>query len=218
MGGAVADKILAPLNGSAVIGHSVKALQASGCIHQICILYRDTTQRARLEEALSEVLAPALRILWVQGGASRQASVLNGLEAIAASNGLTFIHDGARPCISPAQIRQLTKVAERDGAACLAHPLADTVKRLPEANQLQSVELEDLDRDRLWAMETPQVFRTADILKAYRHVTEEGLHVTDDVAAAATIGIRVTLVPNEQPNPKITTAADLAYLEWRLSQ
>ena len=218
MGGAVADKMLVPLKGDAVIAHSVRTFQESGCVRQICLLYRDLEQRAALEKTLDHVLTSALPILWVQGGASRQDSVHRGLEAIASSGGLAFIHDGARPCITAAQIQQLAQIAGRDGAACLARPLTDTVKRLADPNQLHSIELEDLDRERLWAMDPPQVFPTAEILETYPHVVEAGLCVTDDVAAAATIGIRVTLVPNERPNPKITHSADLNYLEWLFSQ
>ncbi len=66
-------------------------------------------------------------------------------------------------------------------------------------------------------METPQVFRHREILQAYRQVHNNGLSVTDDLAAAATIGLQATLVPNDHPNPKITTAADLDYLTWLLS-
>ncbi|HKK19335.1 MAG TPA: 2-C-methyl-D-erythritol 4-phosphate cytidylyltransferase, partial [Opitutales bacterium] len=82
----------------------------------------------------------------------------------------------------------------------------------------RQADLEDLQRDRLWAMETPQAFRHADILEAYRHVNEQGLQITDDCAAAASIGIRTTLVENPGPNPKITTAADLDYIDWLLSR
>ena len=106
----------------------------------------------------------------------------------------------------------------RDRAAVLAHPVADTIKRIPTAGQLIQIPLEDLDRSRLWAMETPQAFALPDILKAYQHVHDSGLRVTDDSAAAATIGLHTTLVPNHAANLKITTPADLSYAAWLLQQ
>jgi 2-C-methyl-D-erythritol 4-phosphate cytidylyltransferase len=106
----------------------------------------------------------------------------------------------------------------RDHAAVLAHPVTDTIKRIPTAEQLTQTELEDLDRSRLWAMETPQAFALPDILKAYQHVHDFGLRITDDTAAAATIGLNTTIVPNHAPNLKITTPEDLSYAAWLLQQ
>ena len=218
MGPAVADKILASLRGKPVLVHSVDAFERSGCVEHIRIVYRDARQRERLEAALHKRSSSEIKISWARGGPSRQESVHNGLNSLPESNGLTFIHDAARPLITPASIAKLAEVAGRDGAACLAHPLVDTVKRIADPSRISRIELEDLERNRLWAMETPQVYRAAEIRKAYQHVKARGLTVTDDAAAAAAIGLPVTLVPNEKTNPKITTTADLSYLEWLLSR
>jgi 2-C-methyl-D-erythritol 4-phosphate cytidylyltransferase len=129
-----------------------------------------------------------------------------------------FIHDCARPCVTSEAIQALHEAVLSDQAASLAHPVVDTIKRIPKAGALQSVSLEDLDRSRLWAMETPQAFAFSSILKAYQKVAAEQLSVTDDSAAAATIGLHTTLVPNPAPNPKLTTPADLAYIESILLQ
>lgn len=217
MGAAVEDKILVCLGGKPVLRHSVEAFQQSACVSRICIVYRDGAQRERLEAALNSPPQSDLPILWARGGSTRRESVANGLNALPGSGGLTFIHDAARPLVTAAALSELAAVAERDGAACLAHRLVDTIKRVEVPEQIRRVELEDLERNRLWAMETPQVFRTEAIRKAYRQVMALGLDVTDDAAAAATIGLPLTLVPNEKPNPKITTDADLSYLEWLLT-
>ena len=215
MKGTVEDKILAPINGQTTLSYSLKAFTECDLIHRICIVYRDAAQK----EQLAATLAPAIEqaIIWVQGGNKRQDSVHNGLQALPLETSCTLIHDCARPLISAKLIRELIETTRSDGAACLAHPVSDTVKRIPAAGQLQQTELEDLQRDRLWAMETPQAFRHSDILKAYQHVTDKGLQITDDCAAAATIGIKTTLIHNTDPNPKITTAADLEYISWLLS-
>jgi 2-C-methyl-D-erythritol 4-phosphate cytidylyltransferase len=216
MGDVVADKILAPINGHPVFSYSLRAFAECSLIQCICIVYRDEAQKERLAQTLDETIQP--EVIWVQGGKERQDSVLNGLEALPVNASHTLIHDCARPLLSVELIQKLIASTRRDGAACLAHPVTDTVKRIPLAGELKSTSLEDLDRDRLWAMETPQAFRHADILKAYQHVKREGLHITDDCAAAASIGVKTTLIHNSAPNPKITTAADLDYISWLLEK
>lgn len=218
MGSAVPDKTLAPLRGKPVIRYAIEAFLQSGCIGQIGMVYRDESQREAIEAALHDLSWGTVELSWTQGGATRQASVLRGLQALSEPQQWVMIHDGARPLVRPDAIVQLMELAASDGAACLAHRVVDTIKRAPNSESSKGLILEDLQRDRLWAMETPQVFRQQDILQAYRQLDAAGISVTDDAAAAATIGLPVTLLDNPHPNPKITTPADLAYLEWLLSQ
>jgi 2-C-methyl-D-erythritol 4-phosphate cytidylyltransferase len=212
--GSVDDKVLAPLNGKPVLLHSIEAFLAAGYIDQFTIVYRDEPQRVALEAALEPINLKNTTVTWALGGKERQDSVLNALEQQDPSCDYVFIHDGARPLITPASLRQLYECLKEEKAVVLAHPVIDTVKRLPAAGATKQVLLEDLDRSRLWAMETPQAFTHAGIISAYRHVRANGLSITDDTAAAATIGIKSTLVENSHPNPKITTPADLKFTEW----
>jgi 2-C-methyl-D-erythritol 4-phosphate cytidylyltransferase len=218
MQGAVADKTLAQLNGLPVLCHSVRAFLASGCIDRFTIVYRDEAQKAELEDALNQIDLQGIPLDWALGGGERQDSVYNALRIQPQSCTHVFIHDSARPLVSANSIRTLHAAAIRDRAAVLAHPVADTIKRIPTAGQLEQTELEDLDRSRLWAMETPQAFALPDILKAYQHVHASGLRITDDTAAAARIGLHTTIVPNHTPNLKITTPQDLSYAAWLLQQ
>ena len=78
--------------------------------------------------------------------------------------------------------------------------------------------LRTLDRSRLWAMETPQVFSRELITRAYARVAERGLRITDDAQAVEEIGQPVALLENDSPNPKLTTPADLPYLEFLLAR
>lgn len=215
MQGMVRDKILAPLHGRPAFSYSVRAFADCDGIDCLGIVYRDEAQRERLSSALGASIAQEVR--WARGGHERQQSVLNGLEALPADASHTLIHDCARPLITSDLVRILIETARADGAASLAHPVTDTIKRIPAAGQLERTTLEDLQRERLWAMETPQAFRHRAILDAYRQITNEGLSITDDCAAAAHIGMKTTLVHNTAPNPKITTAADLDYISWLLS-
>jgi 2-C-methyl-D-erythritol 4-phosphate cytidylyltransferase len=216
MQGTVTDKTLAPLNGLPVICHSIRAFLASGCIDRFTIVYRDAAQKAELEDALRQIDLQGTPLDWALGGDERQDSVYNALRIQPEFCTHVFIHDSARPLVSTDSIQALHTAVLRDHAAVLAHPVTDTIKRIPTAEQLTQTELEDLDRSRLWAMETPQAFALPDILKAYQHVHDFGLRITDDTAAAATIGLNTTIVPNHATNLKITTPEDLSYAAWLL--
>jgi 2-C-methyl-D-erythritol 4-phosphate cytidylyltransferase len=167
---------------------------------------------------LSDIDLQNTPIDWTLGGAERQDSVYNALHIQPPSCTHVLIHDSARPLVSIKSIRALHRAAIRDRAAVLAHPVVDTIKRIADAKQLNQTELEDLERSRLWAMETPQAFALPEILKAYKHVRINNLHITDDTAAAASIGLKTTLVPNDTPNIKMTTPEDLSYAAWLLHQ
>lgn len=215
MQGVVEDKILAPIHGSPAFRYSVKAFAECELINTICVVYRDEAQKERLASALDDSIPQ--EVVWARGGEERRHSVLKGLQALPAGTSHTLIHDCARPLVTTELIRVLIDTARADGAASLAHPVTNTIKRIPAAGELKRTTLEDLQRDRLWAMETPQAFRHPDILKAYQEVMDKDLKITDDCAAAAHIGMKATLVHNTSPNPKITTAADLDYIRWLLT-
>lgn len=218
MRGSVSDKALARLGGQTAIAHCVRAFLAAGFNGPMLVVYRDESQRAALEAAIDPILPDPGIITWVKGGGERQESVGNALLALTDDCDYVYIHDAARPCIHPDAIAELTLAVQRDGAAALAHPITDTIKRIPQADQLRSIELEDLDRSRLWAMETPQAFAAKKIQAAYQHVRTTGESITDDTAAAASIGLKTTLVPNPYPNPKLTTPDDLRSIEYLLKR
>jgi 2-C-methyl-D-erythritol 4-phosphate cytidylyltransferase len=212
---AVADKLLAPLSGQPVIAYSISAFIESGIFEKCILVYRDEAQKAALATAIG-LLSKRIEIDWVQGGAERQDSVLKALQAAAGSD-YVFIHDGARPLITPEALKALARAVQQDQAAVLAHPVNDTIKRISDPARTSKIDLEDLDRSRLWAMETPQAFEYHSILKAYQNVSAKQLEITDDAAALATIGLPVSLVQNQQPNPKITTPEDLILAEHLLN-
>ena len=108
----------------------------------------------------------------------------------------------------------LSVSAQRDGASVLASKVVDTIKRVPASKKTENVKLDDLDRSRLWAMQTPQVFKASEILSAYKFVKKNNLKITDDVAAYTAFGKKVSIVENIYPNPKITVPQDIAYIEF----
>ncbi|MDE3083744.1 MAG: 2-C-methyl-D-erythritol 4-phosphate cytidylyltransferase [Verrucomicrobiota bacterium] len=207
MRGAVADKILAPLAGRPVFAHSAAAFQASGVADFYVIVHRDTSQ---LYALMAYAPTPST---FVRGGAERQDSVARALEALPDGIDHVFIHDCARPLVRAEQLVALHKIARRSGAVVLAHRVGDTIKERPGGGRLRT-----LDRSRLWAMETPQVFRRGLIARAYAHVAKKKLRITDDAQAVEFLGESVVLLENPHPNPKLTTPADLAYLEFLLER
>ncbi|MFM9016967.1 MAG: 2-C-methyl-D-erythritol 4-phosphate cytidylyltransferase [Verrucomicrobiota bacterium] len=209
MQSAVDDKTLAPLCGTPVFIHCLRAFSATGLFGRAVVTYRDETQLARIKSLLaSENIG--LRVDFVQGGDSRQDSVLAALSACESHDGLVHIHDAARPLITETAIRKVRAKASETGAAILAGRASDTVKiaKADSASVAASP-----DRALVWTAETPQVFRTADILRAYRKVNESGRKVTDDSSALETVGIEVALVENPDVNLKLTRPADFALAE-----
>jgi len=206
MQGAVNDKVLAPLGGRPVFAHSAAAFISSGVADYYVVVYRDQRQMMALS-----AYSPTPSVL-VRGGRERQDSVANALAVLPADIALVFIHDCARPLLRPEQLGALHKIVRREDAVVLAHRVTDTIKQHNDRARLRT-----LDRSRLWAMETPQVFARDLIVRAYARVQARGLRITDDAAAVEQLGHPVALLENPHPNPKITTPADLAYLEFLLS-
>jgi 2-C-methyl-D-erythritol 4-phosphate cytidylyltransferase/2-C-methyl-D-erythritol 2,4-cyclodiphosphate synthase len=156
----------------------------------------------------------------VTGGATRQRSVLNGLEALAGRGiDLVAIHDAARPLVDAETITRTLDAAGRDGVdgALAAVPLADTLKRADGETMVMAT----VSRQQLWRAQTPQVFRFERILAAHRAVAALGdddtTALTDDSAVAEAAGCRVALVESAERNFKITTNADLARAERELT-
>ena len=206
MAGAVRDKVLAPLAGQPVFAHSAAAFAASGVADFYAVVYRDRSQMTALS-----AFAPTPSIL-IKGGRERQDSVAAALAAIPGDIDYVFIHDCARPLILPEQLVALHKIVRREDAVVLAHRVTDTIKEHSGDGRLRT-----LDRTRLWAMETPQVFSKALILRAYALVAKRRLRVTDDASAVELLGHPVALLENLHPNPKLTLPKDLAHMEFLLA-
>lgn len=206
----VDDKITALLAGQPVFLHSLKTFQATGLIGRVVITYRNEEQKARMQALLAQYPTGDLRIEFVPGGDSRQESVLAALTACEDHTGLVHIHDGARPLVTTDAIRKVREKAREMGGAILAGRAADTVKIAKEHSTSVG---SSPDRALVWTAETPQVFRTAIVLKAYRKVAELGRKVTDDSSAVEYVGQDVALVENPSVNLKLTRPADFVLAE-----
>lgn len=148
----------------------------------------------------------------VCGGPTRQASVSSGLAEVSEAMQLVAIHDAARPFVTTDLIAACLDAAAVTGAAAAALPVTDTIKRADPRSQVE----ETLDRSRLWAMQTPQVFDRELLCRAYQQAERDGVDATDDCALVERLGHPVTLVLGDQRNVKITTKADLLDAQRRL--
>lgn len=207
MAGAVADKILAPLAGKPVFAHSAAAFFRSGVVDFFVVTYRDQRQMVELS-----AYAPTPTI-FVPGGSERQDSVAAALSELPDDVKYVFIHDCARPLVRPEQLVGLHKIVRREDAVVLAHRVTDTIKEHRGEGMLRNI-----PREKLWAMETPQVFARDLICRAYAKAMASGKKLTDDAAAVELLKHPVALLENPHPNPKITTPADLAYADFLLAR
>lgn len=171
---------------------------------QTVIDVADTDMFAQAASGL-EVLAPVL------GGATRQASVRNALEALVAHRPrLVLIHDGARPLVAAATIDAVIAALDRHVGAISAIPVSDTLKRSDDGTHIAAT----VPRTGLWRAQTPQGFHFDDILAAHRAFAGDA--ATDDAALAERAGLSVALVPGREDNLKITTPGDIARAERSL--
>ncbi len=143
----------------------------------------------------------------VAGGKTRQQSVFAGLLSCPPSS-YVLVHDAVRPFIRPEQVSEVIRAVERYGAAAPAIPVTDTVRRAEEGLFGQTVSREDL-----FAMQTPQGFRTDWLLEAHRRAADEGFESTDDVELVRRIGHPVHVAPGDPLNIKITGP-----YEWDLAR
>jgi 2-C-methyl-D-erythritol 4-phosphate cytidylyltransferase len=198
------DKLAAPLLDAPVLAHSVRAFCAAPSVDLVYVVCSES----RFSELLSDSFAkPVYR---VEGGAARQESVYNGLKALPQEVTMVAVHDGARPMIRVDEIEQCIAQTRQYGAAALGRKVTETLKRADAEGFARS----SVDRALLWFMETPQCFRVNVIKRAYQHVRETKMQVTDEVSAVEAIGISTYLVESKYPNIKITVPADLKLVAY----
>ncbi len=150
-----------------------------------------------------------------KGGATRQASVHAGLEALAEHKpDIVLIHDAARPFVSEAVISRAIDAARHTGAAIPTIPVADTIELIDEAGDVADTP----ERARLRIAQTPQAFRYDVILEAHRRAAREGrADFTDDAALAEWAGLTVATFEGDVANMKLTTPEDFVREEARLA-
>jgi len=167
-------------------------------------------QPAALQYCQQQVIAPfgfkkVLRL--VPGGKERQDSVYNALKVLQRQNDwdLYLVHDGVRPFVTPGEVRRVLQAAVQHGAAILACPAQDTVKRVTKAGVIQQT----LNRREIWLAQTPQVFQAAILWRAFVEAYGRDFYGTDEASLVEALGLPVYVEPGSPLNMKITTPEDL---------
>lgn len=200
------DKLFLEVAGKPVIAHTWAAFDSAPTVDEIVLVVRAGMEPVFQEIARALCLQKPHRL--AVGGAERQDSVWNGLQALSAGAEVVAIHDGARPCVSHELIEQTLRAARDCGAAVVAQRVTDTIKQSDDGTTIAKT----IDRSKLWSVQTPQAFRVEVIRRAIHAARERGLSLTDDTAACELIGQPVALVESKQPNPKVTVPGDLPFI------
>jgi 2-C-methyl-D-erythritol 4-phosphate cytidylyltransferase len=197
------DKLFALLGDKPVIAHALEAFERTECVDEIILVGRDD-RLAELRDLVGRAGLKKVRHV-IPGGVHRQDSVRAGLNLVASEARYIAVHDAARPLTSPGQIERVFAECKVHGAAALAEPITDTLKR----GDQEFFVCGGVDRAGLYAMQTPQVFSRDLLVQAYAAVAARNISITDEVSAVELLGARVLLVPNEEFNLKITYPRDL---------
>jgi 2-C-methyl-D-erythritol 2,4-cyclodiphosphate synthase/2-C-methyl-D-erythritol 4-phosphate cytidylyltransferase len=198
------------LHGVTVLEWSVGRLLAESRIAGVVVaVARDDRAWEAVRERLASRPDAGARLHAAQGGASRQASVLNALgylESLAAPDDWVLVHDAARPCLTAAELHALFAALDAGAhGAVLAAPVVDTVKRARDG-----VVAETVDRTGLWRALTPQVFALGALRAALEAAAAAGITATDESQAMERAGVAAVLVPGSVFNLKLTRRADLS--------
>jgi 2-C-methyl-D-erythritol 4-phosphate cytidylyltransferase len=206
------DKLFSLIADRPVIAHTVDAFERAPSVTGIIIVARED-RLGEVEQFVRDQKWKKIETI-VAGGEHRHDSVRAGLNRLSAGAKYVAVHDAARPLVMPEQIERVYQASRNSGAATLAEPIADTLKR-GDAGLFVSG---SVDRHQLYAMQTPQIFERQLLEKAYRAVAGKKIPVTDEVSAVELLDHKVALVVNDDFNFKITYPRDLALAEFVLRQ
>ncbi len=201
-GGAVRKQFIA-LNGLPILSHTLRALAASRALAAMIVVV-PPGEESRGRDALS-LARVDIETEVISGGQERQDSVYKGLQRAKPDTDMVLIHDGVRPFVSREVVLATIEAAEEWGAAVAAVPVTDTIKQVDTGGLV----VDTPAREQLWAVQTPQVFRYALLMRAHQSVRDHGIVVTDDAAMVERIGVKVKVVRGSYENIKITSEEDL---------
>lgn len=211
--GAGRPKAFVELAGRPLFSWSVEALRATDGIERIAIAMPVEFDGALQDFDIAPATAPP--VLCVRGGATRSQSVLRALEAIGPGD-TVVVHDAARALVTPALAESVIAALDADteaDAAIVATPVTDTIKRVGGDGAVS----ETLERNELWAVQTPQVFRRAALERALHVSAAELARATDDAWLIERAGGKVIVVRASDSNLKVTTPLDLEVAELLLA-
>jgi 2-C-methyl-D-erythritol 4-phosphate cytidylyltransferase len=206
--GHAVPKGFVPLAGRPLLLHALAVMEAVAEIERVVAVVPEGALE-RYREAVAGA-GGALRKLAdpVAGGRERQDSMRAGLAALPAGIELVAVHDAARPLVTPGAVRRVIAAARESGAAILAVPVRDTIKRVRDGRILETPV-----RAECWAAQTPQVFRVEILREALAKADAEGRLGTDEAELVEALGVAVHVVRGEPENLKVTGPEDLLLAE-----
>lgn len=199
------------VGGLPIICHTLRRFRETGCIES-CVIVVEPGREAEVRAEILDRYDFPKKWQVVAGGAVRQESVANGLACIPVEIDVVAVHDGVRPFVTPQQIAESVEVAQREGAAIVAAPIKETIKRVGSGAVVATV-----DRHDLWGAKTPQCFRRALLVEAMEFARREGFIGTDEASLVERLGRTVRIIAGDDRNIKITTPEDLIFAEaiWK---
>lgn len=205
--GTKTPKAFVKINGLPMVEYSLKAFQCCKGINEMILIKPPSHQinGLRLFDRYPKLTAI------VSGGKERLDSVRVGLNMISSKSGIVLIHDAARPLIEPGQIESVIRMVKKHGAAVLASPVTDTIKKVSSGRITGT-----LDRSQLWKAQTPQGFKKEVLQRS--HFNRKNATITDDSQLVEMMNGRVHIVPGDDRNIKITTPIDLEIATWLLKK
>jgi len=206
------SKPLVEINSQALIVYCLNTLSKHPYIRDIIVVVNSRNLEGVLSKIRQYRIAKIKDV--VLGGRLRQDSVRNGLKVMDSLTDLVLIHDGVRPFIDKELVSALVNAAKKSGAAIAGVPVKATIKKVKRQglrSMGKPVVEKTINRNNLWEIQTPQVFRKDLILKAYGRFGN--VDVTDDAMLVEKLGAKVSVVLGSSDNIKITTLEDLVIAE-----
>ena len=200
MGGGV-DKAFLSLVNKPMVAWSLMAFEKCPDIDRIVLVVRK--EQLIASKAVVKMFGISKIDKIVAGGSKRQESVDAGLKACDLDTRYVVVHDAARPLVTPALISEVVAAVKRTPAVTVGRPVTDTLKLCEKG----AVVTKTVDRDKLWAVQTPQAFQVKELRAAYKTLGKA--EVSDDCMAVELNGGTVRIVENRRPNVKVTYPEDL---------
>lgn len=203
-------KAFIPLANQTILFHTISCFLPLQEVKKIIIAL---PQELMNNEEIKGSLPLDSRIFFVEGGSERLHSIHNAL-ALIEKEEFVAVHDAVRPFVSHSDIKAVFEAAIKKGAAILATPSANTLKKVTEDGTISKT----LNRDEIWQALTPQVFKTEIIRDAYNKAYNENRFGTDDASLVEAAGHHVTIVPGDPTNIKLTYPTDLKLAQEKFNQ
>lgn len=195
-----------------ILSHTIDRFEQHSAIDEIFVIVDETDFQVCHNKVIEPFRYRKVSGL-VPGGKTRQESVFNGLQALSNDVDFIVIHDGVRPFIDDEIIFKCLEATQEFGAAISAVPVKETIK-VADAHLFID---HTPQRDQLWRVQTPQVFRKSILVEAHENAIQNGINAPDDAALVEELGLPVKLVMGSYQNLKLTTQEDLRFAETLLN-